>query len=147
LTVRDRYRQGGERCLYRVTVRLSEPDFELSVGSDTVVVTPDKPAEATIAVKRHAAPEGAVGPIAIEVVGLPPGVTVPAVVSEPEGATATEVKLSFSGSGAAFSGPVRVIGKASEPRAIERTARTPARLGAALETIWLTVAGVPEPKS
>ncbi|HTI50274.1 MAG TPA: PPC domain-containing protein [Planctomycetaceae bacterium] len=144
LTIRDRYRQGGERCCYLLTVRLEEPDFELSAAVDAIVVTAGKPTEIPIKVQRRTPPEGTVGPITIEAVGLPAGVEAAAVVSEPTGPTATDVKLTLTASGPAYSGPFRIVGKASQPRALERSVRTPAKLGASLETIWLTVI-VPNP--
>lgn len=139
LTVSDRYRQGGERCLYLLTVRLEESDFELAAGADAFIVAPDKPAELTVKVQRRTASSGPVGPITIQALGLPPGVTAPPVVSEPTGPTAAEVKLKFSAAGPAFSGALRIVGKAGQPKEIERFARTPPKLGATLETIWLTV--------
>jgi hypothetical protein len=136
LTVSDRFRQGGERFFYRLTVRLEAPDFDLSVGTDAIVVTPGKPTELPIKLQRRG---GSVGPITIEAVGLPPGVTAPVVVSEPTGPTAAAVTLKLSTTGPAFSGPLRIAGKATQPKAIERLARTGPRFGAAFESIWLTV--------
>ena len=40
VTVSDRYGQGGERCLYLLTARLEEPDFELSVSADALSFRP-----------------------------------------------------------------------------------------------------------
>jgi hypothetical protein len=138
LFVGDRYRQGGIRCIYRLTVRLEEPDFELSCGTDATVVTPGKPAELPIKVLRRTTPAGPVGPITIEAVGLPAGVTAAAMTSEPAGPTAANVTIKFVTTGAAFSGPIRIVGKAIKPRTLQRTARTPPKLGASFETIWLT---------
>lgn len=141
LTVRDRYRQGGDRCFYRLTVELEEPDFELNANADVIVVAVDKPTELVVNVKRSSAPGEAVGPITIEAVDLPPGVTVPAVVSELSGPTAEKVTLVFSATGPACRGRFRVIGKASLPKEINRFARTPLRFGACFESIWVTVIG------
>ncbi|MFN0056664.1 MAG: pre-peptidase [Planctomycetales bacterium] len=143
LTITDRYRHGTERYVYLLTVRLEEADFELSATADAIVVNPDKPTELTIKVQRRGTAASAMGPITIQAVGLPKGVTAPPVVSEPTGPTAAEVKLQLSSTGAAYSGPVQVQGQASQPRALERFARTPARLGVAFETIWLTSIGKP----
>ena len=139
LTVGDRLRLGGERCWYLLTVRLEQPDFELSATAEAIVVTSDKPAELTVKVQRRGTPTDAVGPITIQAIGLPAGVTSPAVNSETTGSTSTEVKLTLSSTGVAFSGPVRIVGKSSQPKEIERLARTPARLGVAFESFWLTV--------
>jgi len=138
LFVGDRYQQGGDRCWYRLTIRMEEPDFELSSGPDNIVVTPGKPAELSITVQRRTTPAGSIGPINIEVVGLPAGVTAPALTSEPTGVTAANVTLKFVSTGAAFSGPIRIIGKATKPKVLQRVARTTPKLGAAFESVWLT---------
>ena len=143
LAVSDRFRLGGEHCFYRLTVRREEPDFELSTNETSLVVAPGKAAELPIKVLRRPGrlqgKAGSVGPITFEVLRLPPGVTSSAVVSEPTGPSAAIVTLKLSTNGPAFSGPLRIVGKASEPRALERFVRTPPRLGATFETIWLTV--------
>ncbi len=143
LVVRDRYGHGGDRYVYRLTVRLQEPDFELSASADAIVVAADKPTEFEVSVTRRAAPGGSVGPITIEATDLPPGVTAAPVVSEPTGDTAAKVNLTFSTTGPAFSGPIRILGAASEPREIRRFARTPPRFASSLETIWLTAVAKP----
>jgi hypothetical protein len=149
LTVSDRFRQGGERCWYLLTARLDQPDFELSVTSDSIVVAPDKPTELTVKVQRRGSAAEVVGAITIEATGLPEGLTSSVAVSEITGPTAGEVKLMLSSTGmTAFSGPVRVIGKTTQPKSIERFARTPAKLGASFETIWLTaIKSPPAPAS
>ncbi|MEX1229429.1 MAG: hypothetical protein WEB58_04260 [Planctomycetaceae bacterium] len=144
LTIRSRFRQGGERCYYRLTVRPEVSDFELAATADSLVVTHDKPTEFEVKIVRRAGPDGAVGPIKIEAVGLPDGVTAAAVVSEPTGDTAGTVKLSFITTGAAFSGPIRLIGTADQPRAIKRFVRTPPKLNTCFETFWLTAVAKPE---
>ena len=138
LTVGEQFGHGGERYFYCLSVRLQEPDFELSASADSITVTTEKPTEFELNISRRHAPDEPLGPITIEAVGLPPGVTAPAVVSEPEGPTASKVNLQFSTTGESFSGPIRIVGTASEPREVKRFARTPARLAACLETIWLT---------
>ena len=143
LSVSDRFRHGGERCWYLLTVRLEQPDFELSVTTDAVVVVPDKPAELVVKVQRRGTAAETVGPITVQALGLPEGLTTSAVVSEPTGATAAEVKLAISSTGMAFSGPIRVAGKTTQPKEIDRFARTPAKLGVSFETIWLTATPKP----
>jgi hypothetical protein len=61
------------------------------------------------------------------------------VVSEPTGPTAGEVKLSLTANGPAVAVPIRVTGKTAQPAELQRFARTPARLGATSEALWLTV--------
>lgn len=138
LTVHDRFRGGGDRCWYLLTVRFDEPDFELSAAADAIVVPADKPAEFAIKVVRRGTAAEAVGPITVQAAGLPEGVTVAPVISETTGPTAAEVKLSIVSTGAPFSGPIRIVGKATVPRDLERFARTPPRLGVAFDSIWLT---------
>ena len=104
-----------------------------------------KPAELPITIVRR----GSVGPIKVEAVGLPSGVTATAVVSEPSGPTAGKVTLSLVANGAAFSGPIRIIGttsiksSATPAKELHRSARTPAKLGATFETIWMTAIAKP----
>jgi hypothetical protein len=140
LTIRDRHRHGGERAFYQITARLDEPDFELSAAADTLVVAPDKPTELVVNVQRRGA---AVGPITIEAMDLPPGVTAAPVVSEPTGPSAEKVTLSFSTTGPAFSGRIRISGTTNQPRDISRLARTPPSLGACFESLWLTAIAKP----
>ena len=78
-----------------------------------------------------------------DLICLPEGITASSAISESAGPGATEVKLSLSSSGASFFGPVRFVGKASQPKAIERFVRTPARLGVAFEMFWLTAVAKP----
>ena len=134
LTVRDRYRRGGDRFVYRLTTWLEQPDFELSAAADAIVVKPDKPTEFEVKIQRRSS----VGAITIEAVSLPEGVTAPAVVAEAKGDTAKKVTLKFSTVGPAYSGPIQIIGTAAEPGELRRHARTPSTFGACFETIWLT---------
>jgi hypothetical protein len=138
LMVADRYRHGGDRYFYRLTVRAEQSDFELLAAADAISVKADAAAELSITVRRRTGPEGAVGPITIEAVGLPEGVTAAAVVSEPEGPSAEKVALSLTTTGQAFSGPIRIRGTAQQPRAIERYALTPPRFAISHNSIWLT---------
>ena len=144
LTVRDVYQHGGDRFIYRLTVRLEQPDFEMSASADSIVVAVDKPTEFPVTINRYdAPPDGSIGPITIEAVGLPAGVTAPAVQSEPTGDTAGKVTLVFSTTGEAYSGPIRILGTASSAIQLKRFARTPARLAVSHETIWLTAVAKP----
>src|SRR5262249_43319229 len=53
LTVDDRFRQGGERHVYLLTVRPEEPDFELTSTSDAITVAPDKATEVPVKIVRR----------------------------------------------------------------------------------------------
>ncbi len=135
LTVRARFGVGGPRLFYRMTVRPEEPDFDLSVATDNIVVLPGKTTELPIKIGRRGGPVGA---ITIRATGLPPGVTAPAVVSERAGPTAAQVTLKFTTTGPVASGPIRLAGTASQPKTLVRLARTAPRLGATFDSIWLT---------
>ena len=144
LTVRDRHSRGSDRSFFRLTARLEEPDFELTAAADALVINPDKPAEFVVNVVRRAPPGVTVGPITIEAVDLPPGVTAAAVISEPTGATAAKVTLSFTATGPAFSGRLRLKGTTSQPAPIQRLVRTPPQLHACFDAFWLTVIAKPQ---
>jgi hypothetical protein len=141
IKVSDRYSHGGDRFLYLLTARLEEPDFELSLPADALVIPADKPAELTVKVVRRKSPAASVGPITIQPRDLPPGVTAVPVVSEATGPTSAEVKLTFNSTAPAFSGPLRIFGKSTAPSELERSARTPAKLSVCHDFLWLTVLG------
>jgi len=134
----DRYRQHGPGHFYQVTIVPEETNFELSINADMLLVTPEKPLEVDVVVTRRNSSGGKLGPITIAVEGLPKGLTSAPVVSQPDGDTSKKVKLSITTDGTAFSGPIRIIGKCTEPAELQRAARTPVKLGNAFETIWLT---------
>ena len=134
----DRYRHHGPGHFYQVTIVPEETDFELSISADMLVVTPKKPLEVDVVVTRRNSSGGKLGPITIAVDGLPKGMTSAPVVSKPDGGTSKKVKLSIKTDGTAFSGPIRIVGKCTEPAEFQRSARTPVKFGNAFETIWLT---------
>ena len=134
----DRYRHYGPGHFYQVTIVPEETDFELSISADMLVVTPQKPLEVDVVVTRRNSSGGKLGPITIAVDGLPKGMTSAPVVSKPDGGTSKKVKLSIKTDGTAFSGPIRIVGKCTEPAEFQRSARTPVKFGNAFETIWLT---------
>jgi hypothetical protein len=137
LQVADRFGHGSERHRYLLTVRPLVPEFDLSVAVDNLVLPAGKAGELAVKVTRKG--QGPVGPIAIRVEGLPAGVKVSDVVSEAKGPTAAAVTLKFTGDGKAWSGPIRVLGKAKDLP--DTAALVPARMGVALETVWLTEPG------
>ncbi len=139
LSITDRHRHGSDRGFYLLTARLEESDFELTATADAFVVNPDKPTEVTINVVRRSGIEGAVGPITIEAVDLPPGVTAMPVTSEMKEPTEKQVTLKLTSEGQPFSGRIRFRGTAAAPKESQRFARTPAKLDTAFESFWLTV--------
>lgn len=139
LHVSDRHRHGGDRGYYLLTARLEESEFELTATAESYVVQPDKPTEVVVNVVRRAGVEGAVGPITVEAVDLPPGVTAMPVISEEKGDTEKKVTLKLASEGQPFSGRIRLRGTATVPKELQRFARTPAKLDAMFDTFWLTV--------
>ncbi len=144
ILVTDRHRDGGERAFYQLTARLDAPDFELTTEADAYVLPADKPAEIVVNVTRR----GSAGPITIEAVDLPEGVTTEAVVSEAKGDSAKKVTLKLTGQGIAHTGPIRVVGRMTEPRELQHEALPPAKLenSVSLPNLWLTAIAAPEEK-
>jgi hypothetical protein len=138
LEVFDRYGHGSERHFYRITVVEERTDFELTIGSDTLVLEKDKPLEIEISVNRKIRGGVKLGPITVSVDGLPKGIVATSAVSQPTGDTAKKVKISIAKSSTNYSGPIRVVGTTSEPTKLRRTARTPPKLGNSFDTIWFT---------
>lgn len=139
LEVTDRHRYGSDRGYYLLTARIEESDFELTTTAESYVVQPDKPTEVVVNIVRRTGVEGAVGPITIDAVDLPPGVTAMPVVSEVKGDTEKKVTLKLESAGTPFSGRIRVRGTVTAPKELQRFARTPAKQDATLDTFWLTV--------
>jgi len=137
--VRDRYDQAGPCCAFRLTLRPERPDLELTLATDMITLEPGKAFELPVKLARRGGPGPAIAAVSVALLGLPAHVTCAAVVSEASGPTAGEVKLSLTTEGGAFQGPIRVVGTAVEPAGVVRTARTPAKLGATGEIVWLTV--------
>jgi len=139
LKVTDRYRNGGPRHLYRLTVRPLATDFQLTTA-DSIGVNSDKPTDVEVAINRTTGGEGKVETITVEAIDLPPGVKCEPVVSEAEGESAKKVTLSFSTDGTAFSGPIRIRGTAEKPE-VTRLATTAPKFGGSTNVIWLTAIG------
>lgn len=138
VTVTDRHRDGGPRAHYLLTVRADTPDLELTTSATSLVVPADKPAELTVDVVRR----GKVGAITVTAADLPEGVTAEPVVSEEKGDSAKKVTLKLISKGVPWSGRIRILGTATDPD-LQRAARTPAKLDAAFQSVWLTVIGKP----
>lgn len=133
--VADRSQAGGEHAYYLLTARLDQPDYELTAKADRITVPAKGTAELAIQVVRRKN----VGSIVISPVGLPDGVSAEPVVSAPEGDSSAQVTLKLLSNGQPFSGPLRLVGNASEPFDIQRHVRTESRLGISFTEVWLTV--------
>lgn len=135
LVLSDLYGHGGRRYFYRLTMESLEPDFSLTVAQHAYTLASGKPLEVPVTIDRR---QGFSGDIEISVVGLPEAVTCSPVKSAAQGDTAKTVKLTISGS-AVFSGPIRMVGTAAEPRSRRRFAETPLAADALTSDLWLTV--------
>lgn len=140
LSVTDRYRHGGTRYFYRLSVVAPKPDFELSVSSDRFTLTPEQPVEIPVAIKRSQVGAKKLGRISVNVLGLPDGVTAAPAVSEPEGESSSQVSLALKAQCKAWSGPIRIKG-VGEGALGERYATTPPLHGAVFRDVWLTITG------
>lgn len=88
--VRDVHGQGGARYAYRLTIEPIEPDFALSVATDSFVLSPGKPLEIPVTIERR---DGLDDVIELQMQGLPAGVTQAPARSEAKGDSAKSVKL------------------------------------------------------
>jgi hypothetical protein len=140
LAVGDRFRHGGSRYFYRLTVLPRETGFELALDTDAMVLTPDKPLEIPITINRYAALGETLGDIKIEAIDLPAGVTSMAVISEAMGDTSGKVTLKLETTGQSCSGPIRIRGT-SDALKMERLAYPPAKFRTSFDRVWLTVTG------
>jgi hypothetical protein len=136
LVVADLYEHGGPRYFYRLSIAPVEPDFALSVPEHSYVFTPEKPLEIPITIDRQ---HGFAGEIDIQVEGLPAGVTAAPAKSAASGDTAKSVKLVLSGTSAAFSGPIRIVGVSAAPSSRSRRAEAKLPAAAHLSDLWLTI--------
>lgn len=134
IEVMDRFRSGDSYNFYLLVARLVQPDFEITVKSDQIIVPAKGVAELAVQVSRR----GSVGSITITASDLPDGITVEPVVSATEGDTATAVNLKFKNSGIVYSGPIRINGSSVDPISLQRKGLTEPRMGVSLECIWLT---------
>ena len=147
LEVSDRFQQSGPQHFYRLIARPRHTDFELTVDSESLTLSPDKPLDVTVNVTRTASKPTALGEISIEAVDLPAGVTSTTVISKPEGDSSGKVTLQLTTTGeAASSSLIRIRGVSAETEAT-RHAFAPARFGTRFERIWLTNTASDSPKT
>jgi hypothetical protein len=140
IRVRDRFRRGGDRYWYQLSVHADQSNVQLTADADAIIVKPDAPAELNVTLARHSAPSQPLGEIKLEAIDLPAGVTAEPVVSGAEGPTAEKVTIRFTSTGPAFSGPIRVRATTGEPLGLVRFVRAPSKYPSSTAAIWLTVA-------
>ena len=111
LVVRDVYRHGGFRFVYRLTAAEATPDFVLKLATDSFVLTAGKPLEVPITVGRK---NGFNGVIDIAAQQLPEGVTADVVKSEAKGDSSKSVKLILKSDVGPHSLSFQIIGTSKE---------------------------------
>jgi Bacterial pre-peptidase C-terminal domain len=133
LEVRDLYRAGGERFVYRVRVAHPEPDADLTVAADRFALAPGTPLEIPVTVARKA---GFKGVLELKAEGLPPEVT---ATSAP-GKDDKTLTLKLSTEAKAISKPFRIVAVAKDAPTFTRPVRTAlADFETTTADLWLTV--------
>jgi hypothetical protein len=138
IAVSDLYRHFGPRFVYRLRATALTADFRLSAEAQAFTLKPGAPLEIPIKIDRR---QNFQGEIAFKVEGLPPGVALAPAKSLPGDDSAKAVKLSLTGGQEPFSGPIRIIGEATDAAGAlvrEAEAALPNRT-AATQDLWLTV--------
>jgi hypothetical protein len=131
--VRDLHSHGGSRYVYRLRALMPEPDFELTVATDRMVVTPGKPLDVPVTLVRR---NGFNGEVVVSVEDLPEGVT-----AEPTTAakTASTAPLRLTAKAGGVAAPIRIVGRAAGKPDGTRTARFAlTSLDATTSSLWLT---------
>lgn len=127
--IRDLYKHGGERYVYRLRIAKPEADFSLSMAADQFTLNAGESLEIPVTIVLV---NGFTQPIELRAVDLPDGVTCDSVKVEAN-AKAPKLKLTAKTS---VSGAIRIVGVAG----IERTARaTIATYATPTEALFLTV--------
>jgi hypothetical protein len=132
VAVRDLNGRGGFRHVYLLSGGAPRPDFALTLKSDQFTLTAGQPLGVAITIERR---EGFDGAIEIGLGGPSDGLTAGPVASPPKEKTAT---LTLTADEHAPSGPIRIIGTASDGRRRVAAAPIPG-LSAAIESVWLTI--------
>ncbi len=132
----------GTRHAYSVVVQSVSPSVALSLAADRFDVKAGESVEIPVSISRQ---DGFAKKLSISVDGLPEGIDVEAVVSEPKGDSAKSVKLNLTAAAtASYQGPFRVIASVIDDEG-NRTdesfvATHPLRDEVRIELVWLSVA-------
>jgi hypothetical protein len=110
--------QGGEDFVYRLEVQPDEPDFELSIATDTLTACQGKTATLEVTARRHG---GLDNPIELMFDGLPEGVKVEKAVI-PKGKSSVKVQFVIDESARVASFQLKVSGSITESN-LTRVAR------------------------
>lgn len=137
ITVRDLHGNSGPRYMYRLSIRKAEPDFELTMASDSLSIEAGKTLDVDVNIARLRA---FAEPIEVTAVELPPGLSVEPVVSAAEGDTAKKVVLKFTATADLFNGPVKIEGRSQGDTQRIHPATAALKVPRTrTEQIWLTV--------
>jgi hypothetical protein len=114
---------GSQQAVYRLSAERALPGFSLEVAQ-TLAVPLDKGGELTVKAARSG---GFTGPIALEVMGLPEGYSVPATLAIPEGVAEVKIPLRCAPDAAALAALVEIRGVATvEGREVRQVATSSA---------------------
>lgn len=137
IAVRDLHRNGGPRYMYRLSITEAKPDFQLTVGGETLSVEKGQSLDIEVTVARA---RGFAEPIEVTLVELPPGASVEPVTSAPEGDTAKKVTLKLTATDQLFNGPVSVEGRSQGDSSLVRKATSALNIPRIQsDLLWLTV--------
>jgi hypothetical protein len=140
LELRDQFRSGGPRHVYRLLIETPQPRLALSVAAGNFLLEADKPLEIPITITRQ---NGFSGEVKITAVDLPEGVSVIFGTSQNKGDTAKSVKLMLTATAAAKAGPIRIVAQDSDDKEIA-TATFAQTLGGSTfqhSNVWVAVKG------
>lgn len=137
VAVTDRFLHHGDRFAYLLSITEPQPDFSLSVAADSFVLQSGKELEIPVTITRS----GLAEELFVDVLELPAGVTCETAKSESKGDGSKSVKLLLKSAGqTTSSGSIRIVGRASGPLALERTAGVSLKsFQAEPPHLWLTV--------
>ncbi len=138
IEVTDRFRSGSSRHFYALTTQIETAEFDLGVSANRFVLDATKPLEIPVTVTRRG---GLAVPITVTVEGLPVGATCEPGLSAPEGdsSKAVTLKLITASEAAAFSGPIRIIGRTSSPDLSHEASSPIDGIKARTNSLWVTV--------
>lgn len=136
LEIGDRFSNGGDDHVFRLSVSELQADFKLSLASESIVVPAGGSLDLPVSIVRTFGSE--VGEITITCTDLPAHCTCEPVVSKAEGDSAKKVVLEIASGGIAHSGSIGIHGQSTKTP-LSRLALTPAKFGVCFDRLWLTV--------
>ncbi len=144
LEIRDTFRSGGPRHVYRLLIETPQPRLLLSVAAGSFLLEADNPLEIPVTITRQ---NGFSGEAKITAVDLPAGVSVIFGTSQNKGDSAKTVKLTLTAIAEAKAGPIRIVAQESDDKEIA-TATFSQTLGGSTfqhSNLWAAVKGAKQP--